>query len=73
MSQLLDILIDKCCDGEAMGSIPKCSSCGGGFLRFDKSTGVYSCPGYRDDEDYVNCQKKYQKSDITRASWVTPS
>jgi hypothetical protein len=69
----IDDLITKCADGETLGAIPKCTSCGGGFLRFDQKTGVYKCPGYRDDEDYVNCSASFFKSAITRSDWVTPS
>ena len=45
-----DELVRKCADGATLGAIPRCHTCGGGFLRFDQKTGVYKCPGYRDDE-----------------------
>lgn len=30
--------------------------------RFDYKTGTYSCPGYRDDEDYKNCHSSFTKA-----------
>ena len=68
-----DVLITKCSDGETLGATPKCTTCGGGFLRFDQSNGTYKCPGYRDDEDYVNCSAKFSKNEIDRSSWQEPS
>lgn len=65
-----DELIEKIADGKAMGKIPRCPSCFGGRLRFDDKTGVYNCPGYRDDTDFHNCQKKYQLGEITRDTWI---
>ncbi len=57
-------------DGFALGKIPRCSSCGGGRLRFDKKTGVYSCPGYMEDEKFIHCRKKFEFEDIKRDDWV---
>ena len=49
-----------------MGKIPTCTSCGGGRLKFDRKTGVYSCPGYMDDDEFRNCGKKYEMAEIVR-------
>ena len=63
----------KCADGETLGGIPRCPKCGGGYLRFDQRTGIYKCPGYRDDDEYVNCNGTFTRAGITRAKWETPS
>lgn len=43
-----------------------CSSCGGGKLRFNRMTGIYTCPGYMDDDEFRNCHKNYTMSEIIR-------
>ena len=53
-----DLLL-KIADGIILGAIPRCQSCFGGHLRFDKKTGVYTCPGFHDDTGIVNCRKKF--------------
>lgn len=63
-------LIDKVADGRVLGKIPRCTNCYGGRLRFNYKNGVYTCPGYRDDEDFHFCNKKYQFNEILRTSWV---
>lgn len=65
-----DELIEKIADGKVLGKIPRCTHCFGGRLRFDFKTGIYNCPGYRDDTDFHNCQKKFQFGEIKRDSWV---
>lgn len=65
-----DDLIEKIADGKVLGKIPRCPSCFGGRLRFDFKSGVYSCPGYRDDTDFHNCHKKYQMNEIKRDPWI---
>ena len=64
-----DELIEKIADGKVLGKIPRCTHCFGGRLRFDYKTGVYRCPGYRDDTDFHNCQKKYELNEVTRDAW----
>ena len=49
-----------------------CPSCGGGKLRFNRNSALYSCPGYMDDEDYVNCHKKFTMEEIKRDPWTEP-
>lgn len=59
----------KVADGKVLGAIPRCPSCFGGRPRFDYISGMYRCPGYRDDEDFVNCNRTYNLGDLTRTSW----
>ncbi len=47
-----------------------CTACGGGKLRFDYKNGVYTCPGYMDDDEFRNCRKKFDMSEITRSEWI---
>ncbi|CAI2378571.1 unnamed protein product [Moneuplotes crassus] len=65
-------LILKCSDGEALGGMPRCPTCGLGFIRFNQKTGEYKCPGAMDDDEFVNCSAKFRKSEITREKWVSP-
>jgi len=65
-------LADKCADGKVLGRIPQCESCGGGRLRFDMKTGIYKCPGYMEDDDFVNCNKVYMMDQVQRAEWIEP-
>mmetsp|Transcript_20180 Transcript_20180/g.17880 ORF Transcript_20180/g.17880 Transcript_20180/m.17880 type:complete len:228 (-) Transcript_20180:77-760(-) len=68
-----DVLVTKCSDGETLGATPKCEKCGGGFLRFNQSTNFYKCPGYRDDDDYINCSGFFCRSAVKRSEWQIPS
>ena len=34
-------LIEKVADGEILGSMPRCSKCGGGYLKWDNKKGTY--------------------------------
>lgn len=63
-------LIDRIADGIVLGAIPKCLKCGGGRPRFDANKGTYKCPGYMEDEDYVNCNKTFTMADLPRTPWV---
>eukprot|EP00922_Rhytidocystis_sp_ex-Travisia-forbesii_P058770 GHVS01086945.1.p1 GENE.GHVS01086945.1~~GHVS01086945.1.p1 ORF type:complete len:312 (+),score=64.86 GHVS01086945.1:20-955(+) len=51
-----------------LGSVPKCQSCGGGFLKFSPLTGVYSCPGYHDEDRFVSC--KFTTNKVERIPWI---
>lgn len=62
-------LIDRVADGKILGAIPKCPSCGGGRPKWDAKTATYKCPGYMEDSDFVNCNKKFSANDIQRTSW----
>ena len=59
MSGNKDELVVKVADGKVLGAIPKCPNCYGGRPRFDFKSGTYTCPGYRDDEDYKNCNRTF--------------
>jgi hypothetical protein len=65
-------LADKCADGKVLGRIPMCQSCGGGRLRFDMKTGIYKCPGFMEDDDFVNCNKVYTMDQVKRTEWEEP-
>lgn len=65
-------LAEKCADGELLGRIPMCPECGGGKLRFRWQTGIYSCPGFMDDDEFRNCHKIYTMKDVSREPWVLP-
>jgi len=60
-------LIERVADGRIKGAIPKCENCGGGRPRFDPKTGNYKCPGYMEDDDFVNCNKVYKS--LERTKW----
>ena len=62
-------LIDRVADGKVLGAIPKCPSCGGGRPKWDAKTGKYTCPGYMEDLDFINCHKKYLASELQRSPW----
>lgn len=49
MSGNKDDLVLKVADGIVLGRIPRCPNCFGGRPKYDYKTGVYTCPGYRDD------------------------
>jgi hypothetical protein len=31
---------------------------------------VYTCPGFMEDTDFVNCNKKYELGEVAREEWV---
>jgi hypothetical protein len=59
-------LAEKCADGELLGRIPQCPSCGGGKLRFMWNVSLYKCPGFMDDEEFKNCNKHFTLKEIAR-------
>lgn len=65
-----DELIEKIADGKVLGKIPRCSHCFGGRLRFNYKTGLYKCPGYRDDTDFHNCQRSFKLEEVKRDAWI---
>ena len=69
MSGNKDDMILKIADGIVLGRIPRCPGCFGGRPKYDFKTGVYSCPGYRDDEDFINCHKTFEKGELKRDPW----
>ena len=62
-------LAERCADGRILGQIPMCSACGGGKLRFNAKAGIYSCPGYMDDEDFKHCGHTFSLEEIKRTPW----
>ncbi|OMJ87698.1 hypothetical protein SteCoe_10542 [Stentor coeruleus] len=62
-------LVERIADGKILGAIPKCPSCGGGRPKWDAKTATYKCPGYMEDSDFINCNKKFIASDIQRSPW----
>ena len=63
-------LADNCADGKVLGKIPQCESCGGGRLRFNMKTGIYKCPGFMEDDKFVNCHKTFTMEEVNRTRWV---
>ncbi len=65
-----DELAARCADGRQFGRIPPCPKCGGGKLKFDREKGLYFCPGYMEDTDFVHCDGKFGFEDVKRAEWM---
>jgi hypothetical protein len=63
-------LVDRCSQGKLLGSLPMCSKCSGGKLRFNVKTGQYYCPGYMDDTDFINCGFRANFEDVLRNPWI---
>ena len=57
MSGNKQVLYSKIAHGMAFGRIPPCTNCGGGRPKFNLQTGEYTCIGYQDDTDYVECNQ----------------
>ena len=64
-------LITKVADGIIKGAIPRCSKCGGGFLKYIYQTDTYWCNGYMDDTKWRNCHFKGKSPDVQRMPWQT--
>ncbi|EAS04828.1 poly polymerase and DNA-ligase Zn-finger region family protein, putative (macronuclear) [Tetrahymena thermophila SB210] len=67
-----EVLLEKVADGYTLGAIPQCTKCGGGKLRFNKSTGEYTCPGFMEDTDKVDCDAVFSIDQVVRFDWVEP-
>jgi hypothetical protein len=65
-----DELISKVADGEIKGAIPKCAKCGGGYLRYNYKTDIYSCKGYMDDSSWHFCRFLGNGDDVNRLPWI---
>eukprot|EP01017_Pseudomicrothorax_dubius_P050752 TRINITY_DN9655_c0_g2_i2.p1 TRINITY_DN9655_c0_g2~~TRINITY_DN9655_c0_g2_i2.p1 ORF type:complete len:168 (-),score=25.46 TRINITY_DN9655_c0_g2_i2:413-916(-) len=67
-----DELIARIADCKVLGRIQHCPRCKEGKLTFDHHTGVYRCPGYRDneEEEFEFCNKKYAFDEIKREPWI---
>eukprot|EP00826_Nyctotherus_ovalis_P007646 TRINITY_DN11941_c0_g1_i4.p1 TRINITY_DN11941_c0_g1~~TRINITY_DN11941_c0_g1_i4.p1 ORF type:complete len:188 (-),score=71.56 TRINITY_DN11941_c0_g1_i4:154-717(-) len=67
-----DILIRKVADGKVLGAMPRCTKCGGGYLKWSIREGKYWCTGYTDDTEKVECDFVGKKEDVVRSPWVDP-
>ncbi len=72
MSGTKDVLVDRVADGEVLGAMPRCSKCGGGYLKWNNKKGEYWCNGYMDDTVWKFCHFKGDKSSVTRTPWIKP-
>jgi hypothetical protein len=70
MTGAKDDLIQRVADGKVLGKIPRCPKCSGGRPKFDYKTGMYKCPGFRDDEEFRFCNKKYSMEELPREDWT---
>ena len=62
-----DELVERVAQGIVLGALPLCPLCGMGKLRFDLRTGVYSCPGFRDENNYHSCA--FESTNVERTPW----
>ncbi|KAL4465226.1 hypothetical protein ABPG74_001940 [Tetrahymena malaccensis] len=63
-------IASRMADCQILGTLPNCTKCGGGRLRFNQQDGTYFCKGYMDDADFVNCSAKYARNEVTRGTWT---
>jgi PADR1 (NUC008) domain len=70
MTGTKDELISKVADGEIKGAIPKCAKCGGGYLKYDYKTDLYSCKGYVDHSSWHFCRFRGNGDDVNRLPWI---
>jgi len=61
-------LVERVAQCKVLGAIPTCPECSAGKLRFDTKTGLYTCPGYMDDDTFTPCY--YSSADVKRLPWV---
>jgi len=64
-------LVERVADGQVLGKIARCKTCFGGKPRFNYETGGYHCAGYRNDDEYIFCNKVYSFEDLLREAWTT--
>jgi hypothetical protein len=62
-------LVRRCAEGKTLGAFPKCPLCHAGKPKLDLKTGIYSCPGYMDDDKWAPC---IFKGGLTREAWQEP-
>lgn len=63
-------LMERVADGELLGKIPRCPKCSGGRLRFDPEIGLYKCPGYYDERNFIHCHATFDIDSLEREPWV---
>lgn len=64
-------LVERVADGQVLGKIPRCPVCFGGKPRFNYEKGDYVCGGFRNDDEYNFCNKKFIFKDLLREPWKT--
>lgn len=70
MSGRKDELLHRVAEFKTMGVPPKCSSCGGGTLKFNNGTGEYFCKGFFDEGSFQHCNTSFSADEIRRNPWV---
>lgn len=60
-------LVKRVSEGVVLGAMQPCPQCFGGKLRYHVDTGIYTCHGFMDDDQYTYCY--YKAADATRAPW----
>jgi len=63
-----DALLERIAEAKVLGSIPKCSLCGGGRPAWDKKYGYWVCKGYLDDVVWEDCS--FISTSVTRVPWI---
>jgi hypothetical protein len=60
--------LNRCADGYALGRVPKCPACfGTKYFCFNlspvynKYTGEYLCPGYKEGDNFIKCDTSYTR------------
>ena len=64
MTGTKDILFGKVAHGMTFGRIPRCPNCKSGRPFFNLATGTYLCKGFQDDDDYIECNKKFTHEEM---------
>ena len=62
-------LVERVADGQILGKISRCIVCFGGKPRFNYQNGEYVCAGYRNDDEYVFCNKVFEFYGLPREPW----
>jgi len=66
-----DELVERVAECKALGVPPLCSNCNKAKLRWSKTTGAFSCPGFFDDEakHFKKCKGPGDGAEIVRTPW----
>eukprot|EP01071_Lankesteria_metandrocarpae_P006609 Lankesteria_metandrocarpae@DN4423_c0_g1_i1.p1 len=62
-------LVTRVSEAEILGALPKCPECGDAVVRWNSSSGEYSCPGSFDEDKFRRC--KWKSDEVQRVSWKT--
>lgn len=60
-------LVQRAAEGKVLGAIPRCPLCSGGKPTFDIKTGLYTCKGFMDDDEWAPCS--YSSGSLARIPW----